>query len=620
MGLARAGHSRPLAHFLEGAEQFARQLPIWRQELVEELRHNLSGYIGRRYKVLAEKLAAIDAQTLLNQLPLKEYLRPTVTPAEEQEVKWRRLDEPGAAVLGRGTVTGAAAACEHFFEWGTPDLVVKRFAATHSVFSANVVTSALTSEVLSESAVLRVHDVKPSKMDTGHRDVVVDCQWTTYASYCRSVMVGRRPDPSTLPPEERTRLGLVEVARPTAAQPAVETSRIKLPEYLVKKAWQSALDEYEKDKAERASAKTKKGKPKPKAKPKTKSTETGSMNIRDFMTQFPPSQAMSSQTAPAFRSDSPLAENTSTSIEVTSSPVPSIFSESPPPIRRQSVPSPVPTSPSPPPVDISSSLSPTPLQRRQSRSPVPTSPSPPPVETSLSPSPPPSPRRPDQPRLFFTDSEGSEPETELASKPLPKPVQAQVPEPEPESDHDESVVLIEPPAAHAPVAPLSPSKRSRRAGSKNGSSRSTTPMPKRSANSFARAGSVGVGTKDDPISLSDSDDEDVFPMLRAAPSRSTRSTSVPKNRSAKPTSAATKPRSRAAATKSPPKPKSGRKATENATPLGASVAPTGQQTLLQGFFKPTAKVTAPKPAKPRREKKEKYTVEEKDGVEVYRFL
>lgn len=197
------------------------------------------------------------------------------------------------------------------------------------------------------------------------------------------------------------------------------------------------------------------------------------------------------------------------------------------------------------------------------------------------------------------------------------------PEPEPESDHDDSVVVIESSALQASIPLLSPSKRGRRAGSKNSSSRSTTPVPKRSAASFTRAGSTGEGTKDDPISLSDSDDEDQFPMLRAAPSkgaRPTRSTAAPKS-----PSAASKPRSRATASKSPPKPRSPPK-TKKTTPLAASPAPAEQQTLLQGFFKPTAKVggaaaSASKPkAKPRKGKKEKYRVEEKDGVEVYHFL
>lgn len=549
---------------------------------------------------MAERLASIDEKELLRLLPLQEYLCPTVTPPEKREQHWRRVDELDAA-LWRGSITGAARACEEFFEWGTPDLVVKRFSAANSVFSAAVITSVLKSEPLSESPVIRVHDVKPSKADSGTQDVVLDCSWSAFISSCRSAMIGSRPDPSTLPPEVRMQLGLVEVARPTAAQPVVGTSRIKLPQYLVEREWPSALVDYERENAERAASK--KGKRKAQAKPRTKTACETNMNIRNFMTQMPPAQVVSSQRAPEPRADSPPTEDALLPPEIASSPVPSIFSKSPPPLRRRADPSQVPTSPSPPP-----------------------------ISTSLLPSPPPVSSRRDQPRLFFTDSEASEPETETVRKPVQEPEEnarqdaapnaAQQQEGHPDSDYDDSVVLIDPPALHAHAPPASPSKRGRRAGSKNSSSRSTTPLPKRNAASFARAGSAGVGTKDDPISLSDTDDEDAFPILRAAQSRSilsTRSTAAPK-----PSSFTAKPRSRDTAPELPPKPKSPPKAKATA-PLASSAPPAEQQTLLQGFFKPTAKVGAAtasraKAAKPRKEKKERYRVEEKDGTEVYHFL
>lgn len=113
---------------------------------------------------------------------------------------------------------------------------------------------------------------------------------------------------------------------------------------------------------------------------------------------------------------------------------------------------------------------------------------------------------------------------------------------------------------------------------------------------------------DNPFLLSDSDDDGAFPLLREAPSRSSRSTSVPKS------TGAPKSKGRAAAPKSSAKPRSPPKTSKNTTP------PTEQQTRLQGFFKTTAKVGVSSARKPRKEKKEKYTVEEQDGVEVYRFL
>lgn len=603
MGLARAGHTRALVHYLADTDRFAQRLRTWREQLVEELQYDLSGHVGRKHKVLAERLSAIDEETLLGQLPLEAYLRPVVTPPMEREQHWRPLTISEAVNFGRGTLAGAAEVCERYFEWGQPDLVVRRFAAKNSVFSAAIVSSALKSETLSESAVVRVHDIKPSKLDTGYRDVRVDCNWAAYEDQCRSAMVGSRPDPSTLPPEMRRELGLVEVARPAAAQSSAAASRVTLPEYLVRKAWPTVLDVYEKEQAERAASKGEKGKAKSTKPKKQTIKDSGNMNIRHFMTQMSSSQARPHPAVvPEPSSVSPPIESVSRPTGVARSPVPSIFSESPPPRRRGSQPSPVPTSPSPPP-----------------------------VETSFSPSPPPSSRRRDQPRLFLTDSEGSDLEAESERRTARDSVQERgtqrvpghEPEPEPESDHDDSVVVIESSALQASIPLLSPSKRGRRAGSKNSSSRSTTPVPKRSAASFTRAGSTGEGTKDDPISLSDSDDEDQFPMLRAAPSkgaRPTRSTAAPKS-----PSAASKPRSRATASKSPPKPRSPPK-TKKTTPLAASAAPAEQQTLLQGFFKPTAKVggaaaSASKPkAKPRKEKKEKYRVEEKDGVEVYHFL
>lgn len=553
MGLAKAGLSRPLAHYLNDLERFTKELPAWQEQLVEELRHDLSGYIGRKNKVLAERLASIDSDVLLKQLPLKEYLRPTVTPEQDRDQKWRRLDDVDAASLGRGSLTGAAQACELFFEWGTPDLVVKKFGAKHSIFTANVITSALTSEVLSESAVVRVHDVKASKLDTGQRDVVVDCQWSTYATSCRSVMVGSRPDPSTLPPDVRLELGLVEVARQAAPQPEITTSRIKLPEYLFRRAWQSALDDYEKAKEERAAGKAKKTKSKPKPKSKVTKDAAGSMNIRDFLTVLPPSQTAVVEP----RSDSPPP------IEVASSPVPSIFSESPPA---------VPLSSSPP----SASISPTrlPASRTSSR-----------------------------PNALLVDTISSDAE----------------------SEHDDSVVIIEPPVL---VPPLSPSKRGRRAASKNGSSRSHSPAPKRGASGTLVRGSsadVASGTKDDPISLSDSEseDDDAIPRLRMdipRPDRATPTPSAPKRPPATAGAGAKCDPRGTAASKSSPVPETSPVAELPRKARTPDPSTTLEQTRLQGFFKPHAKVGAAASKRVKKKEKEKYRVEEKDGVEVYHFL
>lgn len=529
MGLARAGHFQPLTTYTSDPQAFAQRVSEWQSDLVEELRHDLSGYVGRKNKALAMDLENIAAEDLLSQLPLEEYLSPNVTPPAVRAQTWACLESTD---LGRGTLAGVAKACESFFEWGTPDLVVRKFSAKHSLFTAQVVTSALSSQKLKDSAILRIHDVKPSKLDSGHRDVVIDCQWDTYASRCREAMAGSRPDPSTLAREVRLEMGLVEVAR-QPAQPATGSSRIKIPEYLVRRAWQLALDDYEGRTVLRTAAKARKTQAKPKAVAKSK-VPTGSLDITNFMTQIPVPQ---------------------------------------PSRPRQ-------------PIDTGSC-------RNQGF----------PIETSTSSSTQSVPRSATPPPLFLPDQNSDS-----------------------DLDYDSSVVIVAP--------PVSPSKRNRASASKGDScpSRSGSPVLKRgvAASLLSDAGSrasstfaPGSGTKDDPIALSDSSDEEDAPLR--CRTNHTPSASASSSTSAPTHGPAPLPRNRSVATgtNTPSVTTAANSSRAKHTRKGTKTKAEHQsivqleQTRLSGFFK-TQAVSAALPHT--KVIKEKYTKIVKDDVEEYHFL
>lgn len=333
--------------------------------MIEELRTNATGHLGRRYKDRATKLADVDPSSLFPTGALDAYLRPATSPLHDPSQGWPGFGhgEPvyqkrgRARMEGRGDLDGFAKACERFFEWGTKDLVAKKFASESvGLFGSELVTCArervrqrdpVTSESSTAHAkqidnddtspspstgritsffrsststktrpaerrrsfenmpthVLKIHSVRSDPTNAELNEYRVSFATTEYIKRCHEVMDGHRVDPKELDTESRAELGLVDKDTdipPPASQPASvkEEARVWIPEYLIKEAWPELVETYEAELAAKAKPKSK---PKPKS---TKSTKKGSTASGEntqafksfFLTQRPtvPAQPASS--------------------------------------------------------------------------------------------------------------------------------------------------------------------------------------------------------------------------------------------------------------------------------------------------------------------------------------
>lgn len=330
--------------------------------MIEELQTNASGHLGRRYKDRAAKLGSVDPSSLFPTFALDAYLRPSTSPLHDTSAGWPGFGN-GESVYqkrgkarneGRGDLTGLARACERFFEWGTKDLVAKKFASESvGLFGSELVNCArqrvrlrdprkaspasgkevesstdapttsgspvspITSFFRSSSTrapsrrpsftslpsqIVRIHSVRQDPTNPVQNEYRVSFSTTDYIERCHDAMDGHRVDPKDLDADARVELGLVDkddappssqAGGSTATQEARKSeARVWIAEYLVKEAWPELVEAYEAELAAKAKSKTKPKKP-------TKKTKTGGGENAEafksfFLTQRPTSQARSS--------------------------------------------------------------------------------------------------------------------------------------------------------------------------------------------------------------------------------------------------------------------------------------------------------------------------------------
>ncbi|GMK55980.1 hypothetical protein CspeluHIS016_0210360 [Cutaneotrichosporon spelunceum] len=339
-GLAKAGHADFLKLYTNDRSRFDRTVAREHAYIIEELATNSSGHIGRRMRGLAGDLAHAN---LFEIFPLDCYLNPATSPADDPEQGWpgfgkgeESSSRGRAQNLGRGALEGMARACERYFEWGTREIVCKKFASDSvNLFGAEIVSEArrlsrtsatalarptcrpgesperITS-YLSQSTIssvqgrksistrsarhlVKIHSTRQSPVCPSLTEYRLEYQPQCYMDRCREAMDGHRADPSTLTPEDRVGLGLVEMAAP-ADTSVKEEVRIWIADYLVRAAWPHLITKYEDDEAAKAAKKampkkktaanaTSKGRKKAAA--KTASTQT----LEDSLPRLPASQS-----------------------------------------------------------------------------------------------------------------------------------------------------------------------------------------------------------------------------------------------------------------------------------------------------------------------------------------
>ncbi|BEJ15554.1 hypothetical protein CspHIS471_0501590 [Cutaneotrichosporon sp. HIS471] len=306
-GLAKAGHADFLKFYTKERSRFDRKVAQVHDDILNELSTNSSGHIGRRMKKLAEDLTDAD---LFQTFPLDCYLNPATSPSDDPELGWPGFGKGEvsssrgkARNIGRGDLEGMARACERYFEWGTREIVCKKFAGDMvNLFGAEIVAEArsvsrattetrtrptcrpgesperITSYFTQSSIttaqgrksisttgtqhLVKIHSTRPSPMCSGLIEYRLEYQPKCYMDRCREAMDGHRADPSTLSPEERVTLGLIGEAAAPADTAIKDEVRIWIADYLVRAAWPHLITKYDEQEAAKIA---KKAAPKKKA-------------------------------------------------------------------------------------------------------------------------------------------------------------------------------------------------------------------------------------------------------------------------------------------------------------------------------------------------------------------
>lgn len=277
-------------------------------DIINELRTNRSGHVGRRNKKLADDLAEVD---LFPSFPLNCYLCPATSPSDDPGQGWPGFGKGEvssgrgrARNMGRGDLEGMARACERYFEWGTREIVCKKFASDAvnlfgaeivaeargaarsmvpasrprqtlrpgqspdritSYFSQSTISSVQGQKSMSTTStrhLVKIHSTRPSPMCSSMTEFRLEYQTKGYMDRCRDAMEGTRADPSTLAPEERAALGMVSEAGAPTDTAVKDEMRIWVPDYLIRAAWPHLIAKYEEEEAGKAA---KKAAPKKKA-------------------------------------------------------------------------------------------------------------------------------------------------------------------------------------------------------------------------------------------------------------------------------------------------------------------------------------------------------------------
>lgn len=233
---------------------------------------------------------------------LDAYLSPSTSSSTDVHAGWPGFGNGEKSIRrgkgrngGRGDLEGLAIACEKYFEWGTKDIVVKKFAgesvgvygsqvmnearetmrrrtrasrsrspsrlpvdASSSQGSSSRITSFFpevrpgpsssknTSSRKAPEHVIQIHGTREDPTDVAQIEYRVSFEHAPYSSRTRSAMSGHRIDPKDLDMAMRKELGLVE--KDTITNPGDELKqeqRVWIADYLVQAAWPDLVDAYD---------------------------------------------------------------------------------------------------------------------------------------------------------------------------------------------------------------------------------------------------------------------------------------------------------------------------------------------------------------------------------------
>jgi len=339
--------------------------------MVEELRTNASGHIGRRYPDRANKLSSQAAANLFPTSALESYLNPFISspggPAE-----WpgfgkgeRSIRRGKARNEGRGDLEGMARACERFFEWGTKDRVVRKFATEtvgvygmqlvdaarnavraqtrqgiaplassqgasnskitsffpevrssqttgKSTFVSSQASSSLQPSCSTPDHIVQIHSTRLDPSDEEQTEYRISYEHAPYTARVRGAMTGDRVDPNDLDSAMKTAMGLVdrgnEEESPTAE--LKNEARVWMADYLVKGAWPDLVAKYEDGLRAKSAPKALKGRPAMKKtlpkKDSSKEDDVDSEAFRNFFSARPVAGSSQTHSAQATDSDSDI--------------------------------------------------------------------------------------------------------------------------------------------------------------------------------------------------------------------------------------------------------------------------------------------------------------------------
>lgn len=298
MGLAHAGCATFLKAY--GTPSFDGDMGETLDRMVEELRGDVSGFIGRRNPVCAGRLEVQTPEQVFPSFPLSSYLNPVVSPEDSGWPGFGRGASSSARGRspygGRWQLDEVARACEQYFEWATVEGTVKKFCAKDGFFCGEIIHEA-RKRILAEDArrpgrasappaaaavrsglitshfanatvrkpakpprpaggsatdipshLVKIHGTREAPHTDGMVEYRLSFKPDVYVDIVRDSMEGSRVDPATMSPRSRSRLGLVDIdshdAAPTDA-PVPKEIKLWIPEYLIRGAWPELVEAYE---------------------------------------------------------------------------------------------------------------------------------------------------------------------------------------------------------------------------------------------------------------------------------------------------------------------------------------------------------------------------------------
>lgn len=304
--------SSDLALYLSDKRAFLSALPPLQERMIHELRTNSTGQIGRKNPARAKSLAALEPSQVIDLDALDSYMRPK-TSGDDPIRGWQGFTSSGRGGTGRnggrGDIEGLARACERFFEWGTRDLVVKRFVSESvGTFGSDIVHSArskvlqrdqaetlaagvkdgrlqsyfpitaaaTSSNKKSDSAaavsrspelsypdyIVKIERTRPDPTNTDLTEYRVQYRTDGFVKRVQHAMEGSRVDPKNLSAEERAALGMkaIEQDEGDDEEPAKADkglARLWIADWLVRDAWPDLVREWEEAEAAKSKPKAK---------------------------------------------------------------------------------------------------------------------------------------------------------------------------------------------------------------------------------------------------------------------------------------------------------------------------------------------------------------------------